>query len=191
MEKMLKVVAVLCVTAGTSAGAGASVLENFGSKSVNVEYWSGAGANKAMTVVDFGAGGSYAFGYRWDGNATSWNMLQAIDSAGAFGMTYTWWESMQAHAIDSMSYNGSTAVSDWSTSFLGFWGSSDGTTWTAQDTGADGRVLTNMTWDGWSIEDPTVSFVPLNPPRTPVPEPATMGLLLVAAAGLLRRRSGT
>jgi hypothetical protein len=48
-----------------------------------------------------------------------------------------------------------------------------------------------MSWDGWSVEDPAVSFDPENPPSTPVPEPATMGLLLVAGASLLRRRSGT
>ena len=47
----------------------------------NIEYWVGAGANRAALVVQWNDGltpVSVAWGYRWDGTATGLDMLRAI-----------------------------------------------------------------------------------------------------------------
>ena len=47
----------------------------------NIEYWVGAGANRAALVVQWNDGltpVSVAWGYRWDGDATGMDMLRAI-----------------------------------------------------------------------------------------------------------------
>ena len=47
----------------------------------NIEYWVGAGANRAALVVQWNDGMtpvSVAWGYRWDGTATGLDMLRAI-----------------------------------------------------------------------------------------------------------------
>ena len=82
--------AVMCVTlvAVSSPGFGYTFDE------VPVEHWAGPAnaANRAATVVDFGGGNSYTFGYRWDGSATSENMLNALNTAdnGLTVDTHSW-----------------------------------------------------------------------------------------------------
>ena len=47
----------------------------------NIEYWVGAGANRAALVLQWNDGltpVSVAWGYRWDGDATGMDMLRAI-----------------------------------------------------------------------------------------------------------------
>ena len=166
---------------------------NHGGTWVEIEYWSGSGDSKAVCVIDFGGGDSYAFGYLWTGAATAWDMVQAMDAPGGLGMEYTMWnfgtaeDPVWAPAIDSFTYDTHTAISDWETSFLGYWGSQDGVSWTPHMVGVAGRSLADGCWDGWSLEDPTISYDPLNAPVTPVPEPATIGLMGMGLLCLLRR----
>ncbi|HOF17908.1 MAG TPA: PEP-CTERM sorting domain-containing protein [Phycisphaerae bacterium] len=56
---------------------------------VSTEFWAGTGGSEAMCILDFGGGNSYAFGYRWDGDATGWDMLQAVVAASGSTFTYT------------------------------------------------------------------------------------------------------
>ena len=54
---------------------------------VDVQYWAGSGSSRSVMVVDFGAGANYAFGYRWDGSATSWDMLKTVCEASGSTVT--------------------------------------------------------------------------------------------------------
>lgn len=147
---------------------------------VVVEYWAGQGSNQAMIVVDFDDSTSYAFGYRWDGVKTSYDALLAIDAFSAdFSMSSYWIESVGGWFIDDLNYLGaSKRGSSWS-----FFTATDGLNWTSSWVGASDRVLSNGDWDGWASGE----WVWVGPGdwdwaftgsvRTPIPEPATLGLL--------------
>lgn len=79
-KAFLGLLAVLCTMVGTSQG-----------QIVNMDdivFWVGSGSKRAALVIDFHYGGSessiqqsWVWGYRWDGDATGEDMLQAILSA--------------------------------------------------------------------------------------------------------------
>jgi len=53
----------------------------------DLEFWAGSGSSRSVMVVDFGAGANYAFGYRWDGSATGWDMLKTVCEASGSTVT--------------------------------------------------------------------------------------------------------
>jgi len=53
----------------------------------DLEYSAGSGNSRSVMVLDFGAGGTHAFGYSWDGSATSWDMLKAVCEASGSTVT--------------------------------------------------------------------------------------------------------
>lgn len=147
---------------------------------VLVEYWAGEGSNRGMIVVDFDDSCSYAFGYRWEGAKTSYDALLAIDAFSQdFSMNSHWDDSVGGWFIDDLNYLGATKRgSSWS-----FFTSTDGSAWSLSWVGASDRFLTDGAWDGWASGD----WVWVGPGdwdwaftgsvRTPVPEPATLGML--------------
>ncbi|NLW87788.1 MAG: PEP-CTERM sorting domain-containing protein [Planctomycetes bacterium] len=187
---MLKsvVVAMSVVLTLASAGYGLSFDD------VQVEYWTGEGANSAMMIVDFGQdAANFAFGYKWNGEACSYDMIGAIADAGLLDAAFTY-HPVYLHGLDSLSYSGYTMYTDWVEKycFVGAWASTDGESWQPHATGICGRLLSDGDWDGYTLEDATISEWPLNLPVVPqhVPEPTTVSLLLISAAGLfLKRRS--
>ena len=84
---------VLSAVAGSPAMAAPLILDD-------VQYWVGSGSNRAGLVIDWNDGKStesLAWGYRWNGTATSYDMFSAIvaadprlyarvDVAGGFGV---------------------------------------------------------------------------------------------------------
>ena len=58
--------------------ASAVVIDSGGNQELDVEYWAGSGSNESYLILDLGAtgGGSYAFGYRWDGVTSGIQMIQ-------------------------------------------------------------------------------------------------------------------
>jgi hypothetical protein len=106
MKRFLAVLLMLLV--GTSAYAAPY---NFKGAWVDVDAWTGAGANEAILVVDWNRldngpntlSESHAFGYRWDGVASELDMLLAFNQAsvltvaqGSFGSGW----------LDNISYAG-------------------------------------------------------------------------------------
>ncbi len=175
---------------------------------VLVESWTGEGNNEAICVVDFGAN-SYAFGYRWNGSATSEQMLKALDTDGdGGGLDVQYHEDPDwGFAMDGFSYAGASIVGDpgWDPRFLGFWWSGnaawtdlgenahpakpgDGETWESAGLGASARELGDGFFDGWSQEYVAEGYTPLNTPTTPTPEPGTLAVLGLGALAVVRRR---
>ena len=84
---------VLClltlVSAWSAPPAAAVIIDSGGNQELAVESWAGTGSNESYLVVDLSAtgGGSYAFGYRWDGVTSGIQMIQDIDAAGDLDVT--------------------------------------------------------------------------------------------------------
>ncbi|MBS3734216.1 MAG: PEP-CTERM sorting domain-containing protein [Phycisphaerae bacterium] len=169
----------LCGTAATAA------THDFNGTPVDIEYWCGygsstSGTNEAVCVVDYADGNSFAFGYKWPGDETrtGYDMLAAADLGGALEVDLSWWDDMGAF-IDAIEYDGNTTTNWWA-----YWTSADGQSWDPPTVGMSGRTLSDGDWDGWSAAADFGS----EPPAVPAPEPASMGLFLLAGVGLLRRR---
>ncbi len=146
MKNILMTAFAVALAAGTANAEG----YNFNGIPVNIQYWAGTGSNEVVVVVDFAPGQTYAFGYRWDGTASGWNALAAIDNAGALDVTattYSW-----GHMVTNIAYPGATQTTgdDW-----GYWLGTGGSAWAEAMTGPDGRVLTDGSWDArcWSPID--------------------------------------
>ncbi len=155
----------------------------------SVEYTAGTGENEAMIVIDFDFEEYFVFGYRWNGDASGWDALEAIAQAGALEVDAQWYEEFGNHFVsdfiypDGEAYDYGGAITGW-----GYWGSDDGESW-AVNTGVDGRVLGDGDWDSWtwSNYDFDISWDPQRSPgEAPVPEPVT--LCLFGAGILLFRR---
>ncbi len=154
----------------------------FDGKDVKIEYWTGSGENEAICVIDFGPA-YFAFGYRWDGASTGFDMIQAIANNGdveldlqnfGFGVF-----------VNGITYNGYSKIGygggeDW----WHYWTSTDGSEWEISWVGASARSLGNGEWDGWRYGSDEAPRIPL------VPEPSTIAacLSMFAAAFSLRKR---
>ena len=156
----------------------------------NLEYWAGdvQAANSATLVVDFGSDNHFAFGYRWDGEATSWDMLSAVCSAGNLDETHTGdVEIGFGVMVKSISY-GDFAMDNDDTSepgdtWLVYWDSIDGNHWSVPWTGISSNPVADGSWNGWTAT-PTDNW----PGQQPIPEPTTLLVLVAGALGLAVRK---
>ncbi len=154
---------------------------------VHITYWAGTGENVSILVTDFGDA-SFAFGYRWDGAATAWDMMQAIDAAGELALLHTDFGGLGI-LIDEISYDGHAMAGVWPVTYLGWWTSDDGLSWTPSGLGVAQQPLSDGGWYGWSVEDASLLDGPFNAPRVPLPEPASLALVAAGAALVLGRRN--
>jgi len=173
------------VVLGVANAASAYTLDQ-----VVIESWAGTGENEVLAVVDFWPGldtdDSFAFGYRFETETISGlDLLQGLHDAdngftfaeSAGFVTDMWYDA------DGESYH--TGYS-WPDSWWSYWLSDDyGETWTASLVGAGDRVLTPGDTDGW-LAKPGDDLVSV--PQTPVPEAASLALLLSGATAIRRRR---
>jgi hypothetical protein len=171
-----------------AAAAGAVAIED-----VVIETWVGTGGSRALLVVDFGPE-SFAFGYRFDGSKTGFDMVNDIATATDLDIVDD--TEYGGHLINTFGYHGYYLSYDshtWSsTHWWEYWTSPDGDVWTSSWVGCGDRTLVDGTWDGWTWSPAWPAVGPA--PDVPlVPEPSSLAALcslagLAASIKLLRRR---
>ena len=161
---------------------------------IQTEFWAGDGANEALLVVDFwpynGQSDSFAFGCRFDGSITGFELLDGVQAANQ-GFSYA----QDGGFLKGIWYTkGETTyqyVDGWPDSWFAYCTSEDyGETWTFDWAVPASRTLGDGDCDGWSAQ-PFIDWEtePLKPVTPLVPEPASVtALALGVAAALARRR---
>ncbi len=209
------ILALLMFALGTSMASAAPYAFNSASGKtawIEVDAWSGSGANESILVVDWNVMGgpyateSHAFGFRWDGTAYVSDMLNAFHNAGVFTLSSGYGGAFlmdivyddgidhHTHADEEGSWNLASTDDPYAQ-----WGamSSDGTKlgeWDANPAGYNQELLANGQLEGinaisWFGGDPNAYTLDV-PFAAAVPEPGSLaGLLggLVSISGLVLR----
>jgi hypothetical protein len=177
-----KVMRVLCVVLVFAIAATVNAVTYTGS----VEYTAGSGSNQATIVIDFDFGNSFLFNYQWDGDATGWGALAAIDLAGALDVDakdFGGWGVF----VNDFDYSGGLEY-DYgegaNTGWAYYVGNNEA--WTL-GTGVSSRWLNNGDWDSWVWTNYSAdwSIAYRTPGAAPIPEPMT--IVLLGLGGLLLR----
>ncbi len=179
----------------------------------DIIHWAGTGSKQAALVIDWNDGvnpESLVWGYRWDGDSTGLDMLDAIMAldyklvrAPGGGGPNTIYGLGYDLDNDGFSITGTgdnayaTDLDDhykagWFTS--GFWGYFNAqdttelpTSWGWGDGGFITGNLDDQSWEGFSWAPGFNGTAPSDPVNAPVPEPATMVALGLGLAALARK----
>jgi hypothetical protein len=178
----------------------------------DIQLWTGTGSNRAGLVIDWNDGttqDSFAWGYRWSGSATGEDLFRAIagalaesqsslpfgppvsDGVGDPALSLFIRNFSFGPSVDRVAYlePGGPAHDQDSANFNnGFWSYwlDEGTgtypdTWTSSMVGFGDRTLADGSWDAFSYV-PDFNGVPPSAAIAAIPEPRTIGLLLLALA---------
>ncbi len=147
----------------------------------SVEYTAGSGSNQATIAIDFDFGNSFLFNYQWDGDATGWDALAAIDAAGALNVYAPW-----GVFVNDFDYPGGSEY-DYGAGTNTGWAYyvGDNENWKYSDLGVSSRSLKNGDWDSWVWTNYSQDWMTVYraPGGQPIPEPCTLTIL--AIGGLL------
>lgn len=153
----------------------------------NAEYTAGSGSNQATIAVDFDFENYFLFTYYWNGDATGWDALSAIDLAGALVVEATDWGEWGMF-VDDLSYPGG-AKYDYGEGFNVGWAYyiGDNESWSLDGSGVSFRSLSDGDWDAWVWTNYDESWRPVRGPgEQPIPEP--ISVFLFGLSGMLLRR---
>lgn len=164
MNRSIKMILILAAAVFTITGLSFAAPYDFNGTWVDVEAWTGAGANETILVVDWNRldngeatiSESHAFGFRWDGTAYESDMLTAFNNAGMLTVTtgygggfvnnIGYWdeEGNETHLhIEEGSWN-LASTSD-PNAHWGTWGDSE---WDFNTAGIDAELLVDGQYEG-------------------------------------------
>lgn len=185
----------------------------------SIQFWVGSGSNRAAMVIDWkdASESSFGWGYRWNGEATGYDMIRAIagnigtnlnpavpDEGGDVALTLLTKEFPFGLVVDTLRYEfGPVTLAEggFDPNTSGYWAYyiADGITklpgiWESSNVGMTDRILANNSWDAWTWAENFDATVPVAPIAA-IPEPGITvlflagGLLIVLVA--IRRRRPT
>jgi len=175
---------------------------------IDVEYWTGTGSSETILVIDWNQSDDYispshAFGYRWDGTATTVaDMLAEITDNGLLAIDTGYGGGF----VNNLYYNDVDGdqhlhdeIGSWNlastTDLYAQWGNmnNDWTMlgdWQANQAGTDGEYIADGQLEGINAMywfDSSQPYLNLDVPFA-IPEPATIALLGLGGLTLIRRR---
>jgi len=158
---------------------------------LDVDYWAGEGEQESFLVVDFGAtgGDTWGFGYRWDGDASMLDLMNALMTAGDLEIAMTTHGNWGTF-VDNFSYGDDAGEPSqywaWSTGTVDGSGTVD---WTDSAVSIDSAPLVDGSLDGWynGFNDDFTAIPPLLP-LIPIPSPGSLVLLGITLACPGRKR---
>jgi hypothetical protein len=208
--KVFCVLAVLCVSGFAFGG-----IETFNDVEVDIESWVGSGSKGALLVIDWNDDIAPAFkiwGYRWDGLATSRDMINAVKAADSrlFEADGGWNDTAGESSVYGFGYDADndggsfieTAVgveTGYATDaddhyregwYFGFWSNLGTSSIGGLNWDWPGSLETNNIDDGY-INGFAWDATGLYPsPITPtIPEPCTMALFALGGLVMIKRRN--
>ncbi len=204
---MSKSILVLAAVLATATSAAVADLYSLNGYTVDVDYWAGAaagtGISETIVVADWNdtngpyVSESHAWGYRWDSAEAKCvkDALDAIAAAGAFSYTTAYGGGFVGHLFYDDG-DGDTHTTEIPTDYHGWaWlgdSTDGGATWNDNASGIDVEPLADGTIEGLNFNPSTFvdwSNYGSDNLTVPVPEPATISLLLlgIASAAATRR----
>jgi hypothetical protein len=141
----------------------------------------GSGDNHATLVINFGDGANYVFDVAFDGAPTGLGLFDIVEDWTTLTTVrndFGWGVYVDGIAYEGHSNAGYGGGEDW----WHYWiKDTETAAWESpMDFGASGRLVSNGSYDGWVFGSADVPVV--------APDPATLGLLALGAAGALLRR---
>jgi hypothetical protein len=188
--------ALLGVLGSTASGGTVPSITFNDGNPLYVQSVVGSGSNTAYLTINLPNGADPTWQYDFSGTANGWQMLSDIAAADPeLLVSATYYASFAEHYVNNFQYGAELGTRNKWDFDTGSYSSANvssgnvqGTTWAGSSLGIDQVNLTNNELIGFVDVYPSPPLPVLSESAVGVPEPASVSILAIGAAGMLRRR---